>query len=217
MKHLLSPSLAWSVARGPRPLVRGLSPALLKLPALALIAILLGASTAGAAIAVRATGTAATTTGTSLSIAVPSGVQVGDLLIANISDYNSSAGSVGAPSGSTWTSMPAGTLSSATTYGALFYRVATSADTSTPSYTFTVASGNAVGIIVAFSGVDTSSSPFDVTPGSLTTGTGSSPTATAVTTASANAAVIMFGMNSRSSSGTSLRTGRAGLQALLVH
>src|SRR4029079_18671574 len=58
-------------------------------------------------------------------------------------------------------------------------------------------STDAAGAIVAFAGVDTSGSPpvppFDVTPGSYTTGSGTSISGvTSITTVTANAAVLMF-------------------------
>ena len=161
-----------------------------------------------AVIAQRGSATTATTATTSLGLVVPSGVQVGDLLIANIANYQGTAASISAPG--TWTATSAaGTLTVATKRGALFYRVATSADTSAPTYTFTVAAGGtapgAAGAIVAFSGVD-AASPFDVAPGALSTGNVTAASATTITTLSANAAVVMFGMQARSTSGNAART-----------
>ena len=81
--------------------------------------------------------------------------------------------------------------------GTVLHRVADG--TEGGSFVFTLGAGTtgAVGSIAAFSGVDTSgATPFDVTPGSILAGNGSAVGATAITTASANAAVIMFGMAS---------------------
>jgi hypothetical protein len=76
---------------------------------------------------------------------------------------------------------------------ALLYKVAGGSEPS--SYTFTwTGNANSAGAIVAFANVNTST-PFDVTPGSYSTGTGTGNVitgVTSITTASANAAVLMF-------------------------
>ena len=80
-------------------------------------------------------------------------------------------------------------------YGAVLYRVADG--TEGTSFIFALGSGttSAVGGIVAFSGVNTST-PFDATPGAISVSSNSSTavSATSITTVSANAVVIMFGM-----------------------
>jgi len=79
----------------------------------------------------------------------------------------------------------------------LLYKIAVLSDLSASNYSFTIDSDadNAEGAIVAFSGVDVTSGPFDVTPGNVYTNINSDAqlNATAITTATANSAVIMFG------------------------
>ncbi|MCX6922136.1 MAG: YDG domain-containing protein, partial [Verrucomicrobia bacterium] len=170
---------------------------LLKLPLLMLLALLAtffcAATSVQAVIAQRGTATTGTTSSTSLEIAKPAGVVAGDIMIANISQRTNNA----APSLSGWTLIDGinfGTVASPR-YGAVLYRVATG--TEGTSFEFELGTGaiRAVGAIVAFSGVDTAT-PFDVPYGTIL-GSGSAKTsvaATALTTVTANAAVIMFGM-----------------------
>jgi hypothetical protein len=154
---------------------------------------------ASSAIAQRGAATIANANATTLSIAKPTGVVAGDLMIAQITERGGNATDFANLSG--WTSVTAGTDfegGGAHHRVALLYRVATSADSSVSSYTFSLVSSgggvNASGAIVAFSGVDTSN-PFDVTPGSYTAHTASATAisgVTSITTASANAVVLMF-------------------------
>ena len=147
-----------------------------------------------AGIAQRGSATNATTTSTSLTINKPSGIVAGDVMIVNIAQRGNNTA---APSLTGWTLIDGRSLAGGTArYGAVLYRVAGA--TEGASYTFTLGSGSssAVGDIVAFSGVDTSgTTPFDVPTGTISVQASSTAvSATAITTASANAAVIMFGM-----------------------
>jgi hypothetical protein len=81
-------------------------------------------------------------------------------------------------------------------WGAVLYKIAADADASVANYTFTLsAPKEAVGAIVAFSGVDVDN-PFDaIGEITLTTkGKDSDPSTTAITTVSRDAAVLMLGM-----------------------
>ena len=78
----------------------------------------------------------------------------------------------------------------------MLYKVAGGSEPTSYTFTWTTAA-KAEGAIVAFSGVDTVSGPFDVTPGTYTIGNGNGglkdPTGvTAITNATANAAIVMF-------------------------
>ncbi|MCX5992104.1 MAG: hypothetical protein NTZ04_07260, partial [Chloroflexi bacterium] len=149
-----------------------------------------------AAIALRGPATTATTTGTSLTIAKPTGVVAGDVLLVNIAQVGNDTTN---PTLSGWTVVAGADLGGTITHrrGAVLYKVAGASEPT--SYIFALGTGTdgAVGSIVAFSGVDTSgATPFDVAPGTILV-SGSSTTAvaaTTITTASANAVVIMFGM-----------------------
>ncbi|MEI7507975.1 MAG: GEVED domain-containing protein, partial [Flavobacterium sp.] len=155
----------------------------------------------------RGSFTTAVSTTSTLTIAKPTGVVAGDVMIVNISQYTSAANST-APTATGWTKIVGGQIGTGTTgtkcYGAVLYRVADGSEGSTISFTLSNAS-KAIGNIVAFYGVDgtggvgvggTGSGPFDGTTGSLTAaaGTGSSIAPASITTTAANSAVIMFGM-----------------------
>jgi hypothetical protein len=143
----------------------------------------------------RGSATSATTTGTTLTIDKPSGVVEGDLLIVNITHSNTT----GDPSLSGWT-LIAGSDQGNYRYSAILYKIATASEGT--SYSFTVPSGTygSVGSIIAFSDVNTTS-PFDVTPGSLSSGSASSylATATGITTVSDNAAIVFIGGSNETS------------------
>jgi len=128
-----------------------------------------------------------------LTINKPTGVVQGDVMIVNIAGIGNNTTDA---SLSGWTLIKGADLAGITLRRAsLLYRVAGASEGS--SYTFNLGSGtsNAVGSIVAFSGVDTSSGPFDATPLNISVqGSQQAVAATTTTTVSANAAVIMFGM-----------------------
>ena len=150
-----------------------------------------------AAIALRGSATTGTTVDTNLTIGKPTGVVAGDVMIVNIAKVGNSTT---APSSSGWTLIDGTSLGGGGTkrYGAVLYRVADGTEEEA-DFTFALGPGtnSAVGAIVAFSGVDTSgATPFDVEHGAISVQDSNVPTvvATPITTASDNAAVIMFGM-----------------------
>jgi uncharacterized repeat protein (TIGR01451 family) len=158
---------------------------------------------ASADIAQRGTATTATVTNNaSLIINKPTGVVSGDVMIANLVQVNSLTPPT-APAG--WTLIDHRSLAGGTArYASVFYKVAGGAEGG--SYTFTVPTGatvTATGAIVAFSCVDTTGGflvgggtggPFDVAPGIISVQASSTAVAaTSITTATANAAVIMLG------------------------
>ena len=149
-----------------------------------------------AGIALRGVSSApGTTTSTSLTVNKPAGVVAGDVMIVNIAQNGNNTT---APNLTGWTLISGASLAGSTArYGAVLYRVADGTEGTT--FTFALGTGvtSAVGDIAAFSGVDTSgANPFDVAPVAIAVSAASQTgvAATTLTTASANAAVIMFGM-----------------------
>jgi hypothetical protein len=159
------------------------------------------------AIALRGSPTTGTNIATTLTINAPTGLAAGDVMIANICQSGSSS-STNVPVLSGWTLVTNALLRGSSTtniYGSLLYRVATSSDSGSSSYAFTLTNGvsDAVGAIVAFSGVD-NTTPFDVAPVAIKATNSANVTvvATSITTVSTNDAVIMFGMAAAASATT---------------
>ncbi|HVT85087.1 MAG TPA: T9SS type A sorting domain-containing protein [Chitinophagaceae bacterium] len=167
-------------------------------------------STVAGQISQRGTATNGTSTNTNLTINKPAGVVSGDVMIANIVKAGNTASD---PSLSGWTVISGGVIDDfywngydlgfGNIRGTLLYKIAGTSEPS--SYTFSLGSGTdySDGTIVAFSGVDrtggvkvdgTPGGPFDVKPGniSLSGSNGNTATATGITTATSNAAIIMF-------------------------
>src|SRR4051794_8501915 len=104
--------------------------------------------------------TGPTAAGASLQLSVPAGIKVNDLLVAHVSWLGGSNITASGPSGGTWTQLDQ-TRNQGTVVGAqVWYRVATSADTSAGSYTWGF-SPTAIGTggIAAYSGIDLSATP----------------------------------------------------------
>ena len=173
---------------------------------LILFANLLFSNNAIAQIAYREDQSATTST-TTLTITKPAGLAVGDIMIANIlqsgNDGSSFVDAVGLSAswsliGTDGTNLNNGNDRWRNT---LLYKVATAADVAATDFTFTLDadSDDGVGGIVAFSGVavtgGVSGGPFDVAPGNDLTGINNDNTlsATAISTATANAMVVMLG------------------------
>ena len=134
-----------------------------------------------------------------LTINTPTGVVAGDVIIANIQlrggsspfPYPNPTPAAG------WIEIARKDFENTGTHHRciLWYKIAGSSEPS--SYTFDLGTGipGATGAIVAFSGVDTSGpTPFDIPPGSYTAPLTNSQISnvTAITTNTANAAVLMF-------------------------
>ncbi|MEO7307719.1 MAG: T9SS type A sorting domain-containing protein [Ferruginibacter sp.] len=168
----------------------------------ALVANLIIGNSAFGQIAQRGGSTNAISTTTSITIAKPTGVVSGDVMIANIAQggNNNTAASL-----SGWTIVDGRSLGSggANRYGTVLYRVADG--TEGANFIFTLGAGvdAASGSVIAFSGVNatggvkadgSAGGPFDVDPGTLNLEGNASTIATAlgITTVSANAAVIML-------------------------
>src|SRR4051812_38111617 len=153
--------------------------------ALAVALALIGVGRADATIYYR-TSTTTQNGGASTSIAmtVPSGVAVGDLLMA--SSNASGTGAITAPAG--WTQLVAGAGTGY--YGTLHYRVATAADAAGASYTWTLGSTRkATGSMISYVGVNTGL----IGAPAANAGSGTTATYNSVTTAVANSMVVLFG------------------------
>ncbi len=152
-----------------------------------------------AQIALRGAATTGSNAGNNLTINKPTGVVSGDVMIVNICKYPNN----NTPVLAGWTLIAGPASLGGTNYSYLLYRVADG--TEGASFTFALGTTTyGAGAIVAFSGVDITGGflvgggaggPFDVAPGSISIGTTSPLSVTPITTNSANAGVVMFGMN----------------------
>lgn len=139
--------------------------------------------------------TATSTNNNTITIAKPAGVVAGDIMIANITsiDDNSLSGNNASLAG--WTIISASNINGNNARRcSILYKIAGVAEPT--NYTFNASNGtittdNTSGAIIAYSGVD-NTTPFDVAPGGMDTGSASTVTATAITTVTANAAVIFL-------------------------
>ncbi|MBK6929493.1 MAG: hypothetical protein IPH12_01015 [Saprospirales bacterium] len=187
------------------PRVRAFS-VLFSLPAALLLAANLGFINVASGQITQVTGSpqTATTTTATLTITKPSGLAVSDIMFANIiqTDNDAGTGLNTAASSSGWTVIAdnqIGINGNNEWWGTLLYKIADAADVAAANFAFTLdgstnADGSAGGI-VAFSGVDTGF-PFDaIPPGVFNTTITDDLLATGITTATNNAAVVMFGMN----------------------
>lgn len=177
----------------------------------AFLAAIFLTTSAQAQILQRGTATSNTTTNSTLTINKPTGVVAGDVMIVNIAQAGPSGGNVlSNPTSSGWTLITGADLAGGTRrWGAVLYKVAGASEPSSYTFTLDVDGNSGAGSIVAFSGVDATGGvlvgggaggPFDVTPGTLNVTNNTSASAPAITTATANAAVIMFAQEAGSGS-----------------
>ena len=147
-------------------------------------------------IAQRGSSTTNSTYNAALSINRPAGIVSGDVLILNIAQRGDKKLSNPAPSG--WIlidGLDLGQTGSVRRQASVYYKIATAAEPNSYTITLDKDHNGSTGSIIAFSGVDVSgvgSSPFDVVPGSITGSNSNTATATALTTVSPNAAIIML-------------------------
>jgi len=141
----------------------------------------------------RGSSTTGQSSTTSLVINKPTGVVSGDVMLVNIAQVGSNA--LSSPTLAGWNLISGSDLSTTGRWGGVLYKIATSSEPA--SYTFTLSSSvtGAIGSIIAFSGVDVSTgSPFDsssfATPSTNTSNTVNASTLNTVTN---NSAVIMLG------------------------
>lgn len=161
----------------------------------------------GVSVITQVTGspTTAWTNTTSLTIAKPTGVKEGDVMIANLQTEHNVTNS---PSATGWTLISVATTDAGGKERrmAVLYKVATATDALPGTVAYTFSLGTSVdlanGAIIAFTGVSSSglgypsgSGPFDVLPGSINNGglvAGTTAIAPSITTVTANASVIML-------------------------
>jgi hypothetical protein len=138
--------------------------------------------------------TTAFTKETELTIKKPDGVKTGDIMIVTIAQKESDDNN---PLSVGWILVAGADIEEKGkhAWGAVLYKIVADADASVTNYTFTLsAPKEAIGVIVAFSGVDVDT-PFDaIGEITLTEGKDSDPSTTAITTVSRDAAVLMLGM-----------------------
>lgn len=168
-----------------------------------------------AAIALRGTATTATIAGTTLTITKPTGLAIGDVMIVQIvqrSDSRITALTDATATG--WVEIAGSDIRSSSRSrcrATLLYKVANNIDIAAANFSFTMGAGSddAEGGIIAYSGVNPLNI-FDVLPGTVYTNINNDQqlNATAIITATANSAVIMFGalLDNQALSGWSIAT-----------
>lgn len=138
---------------------------------------------------------AAGTSATTITINKPSGVVEGDIMLVNIGQEDNNT--LANPSLLGWT-VAAGTSNNnagTSRRATVLYKIATATEGSNYTFALNNSSGNVdhyAGAIVAFSGVNCTT-PIDIT-GAYSTANASTVNAASITTTTANAAVLMFGM-----------------------
>lgn len=152
---------------------------------------------AQAAIGLRGTSTANSTNAT-LTVARPAGVISGDLLIITIAQNGT--GGLSNPTSAGWTLISGANLNGNTDRrAAVLFKIASATEPANYTFALDNQSDRTVGTIAAFSGVDLAN-PFDVASGNLSVqNSNTAVLATAKTTVTANAAVVMLGMAANSS------------------
>ncbi|MFT3793888.1 MopE-related protein [Flavobacterium sp.] len=181
-----------------------------------LLASLFFTDHAVAQIALRASSTA-TTTSTTVTINKPAGLVVGDVMLAQIMQSGTDGSAFNDATSSGWTFVAGSNMnpSGNSRYrGTILYKIATATDVAATSFAFTLDgdSDDGQGGISAFSGVDiagglnengAAGGPFDVDPGNAynNIAADSQLNANGITTSTANAAVIFFGMMANDTNG----------------
>ncbi|WP_143424324.1 beta strand repeat-containing protein [Geoanaerobacter pelophilus] len=141
----------------------------------------------------------ATGTSTTLSVAAPAGLQVGDLMVISVTSRTTSTtlptmGSTG------WTTLYPLTLRSSSTYrySTSAYKVATSGDIGA-NFSVNCGSGTVAANIYAFRGVDPAN-PIDASSGKANTTASSTLSANTITTTSDNDTIVFLGQVSETTS-----------------
>lgn len=173
--------------------------------------LMLGSNAFGQLISARTSTSASTTSGT-LTIAKPGGLAVGDVMFANIVQGDDNESEVlGNATRTGWTIVRGGQFGDNggnSWWGTLLYKIADATDVAAADFAFTMNANtnSATGGIAAFFNVDirggvshtgSGVGPFDVAPGTfqVTGGVSGNPVvAPSITTATNNAAVVMFAM-----------------------
>ena len=170
-----------------------------------LLLFLLSASSSWGQIAQRGSATTSNNASSTVTINKPTGLQVGDIMIATINQADNDDNTLSDASRSGWTTIPgakyySGPRGNDEWWGTVLYKIATSTDVSATNFQFTGDSDadNMQGSIIAFSGVNTSN-PIDV-QGTFTSqntdNTSLSPSS--ITTLTDKAALLILAMSSAS-------------------
>jgi Secretion system C-terminal sorting domain len=157
----------------------------------------------------RGGATSGTNSGTSISVNIPTGVVAGDVLIATIAQNDNGGGTnlnVNASAGG-WTLIDGrqiGISGNNEWWGTVLYRIADGSEGASVSFSLDGDADGGVASIVAFYGVNTTGGvtetgaaggPFDLDPGILNNiNSDNTLNASSITTASAQAAVLMLGV-----------------------
>lgn len=143
--------------------------------------------------------TAANQNSTTLTINKPTGVVAGDVLIVNIAQNETSNQNLSNASLAGWTLIDGRLIydngnnnTDNQWWGTILYRVADGTEGTSFIFALDADADMAIGSIVAFYNVDITNGPFDVAPGFINVTNGGTVTATAITTSTNNAAVIML-------------------------
>lgn len=155
-------------------------------------------------ISFRSVSSAATSTGSSITIGKPSNLTSGDMMIATISQTDKDNNSLSTNASRTgWTVISGSSFYSSGNNewrGTVLYKIANSTDVNGSNFSFNLDSDNdnALGAIMAFSGVD-NTNPLDINyslPSSLNNNSGSntgSILATSITTTYNSSAIVLVG------------------------
>jgi hypothetical protein len=143
-------------------------------------------------------------TGDNLAIPRPADLQVGDVMIATIAQNDNNGVSLANSFSTGWILIDGSEIwrsgnNNNSVYASVLYRVASLADVSAASFTFSNTNAdNVLGGISAFSGVDANGgvggTPFDVAPGTLNLTGGGAGTANSITSVTNNSAVVMVSL-----------------------
>lgn len=160
---------------------------------------------------VSTTASSATTNNTTITINKPSGVVAGDVLLFSVvqNETDNDNGGLTSPTLSGWTLVEDILIRSDGTgngnnawFGSIYYRVADGSEGASFSFAMNSLCDMAIGSMVAFTGVacnalkpdGSAGGPFDIVPGTFNNANATTATASAVTVANNNSAVIMFAM-----------------------
>lgn len=167
--------------------------------------------------------TAQTGTSSSLTINKPAGVIAGDVLIANIVHHDSGNNFVLTDATSSGWTVINGELIwdyiNRSWRGTVMYRIADGSEGSNFTFSLDGTTNMAIGSIIAFDNVDvtggfnadgTPGGPFDVSPVAINVNNSNTPTATSITTANNNAAIIMLTQVADNNSQTNWNTSSPG-------
>ncbi|MGB4759610.1 MAG: glycerophosphodiester phosphodiesterase family protein [Candidatus Saccharimonadales bacterium] len=166
------------------------------------------------AVAFRSQGATAATNGTTLTLAMPSGVQSGDYLIAYI--HNQNSGSTADISSSGWTRINAAFTASdfATRTTGMYAKFAGGSEPSDYSFTIPTTGTRSMGFIAAYTGVDTGSPVYFASAYSKSSSAGTTLNVAADTTPDGHFTIELWAANYASPNSYALSSYTGGLTLL---